>query len=359
MPQATHVAHVWVDDFFVRVERHANPALSGQPVVIGGSPGSAARVVAASVEAMACGIVPGLSLAEAARRCPDAAFRPGRLDQVLEAAAMVEEAVRRVAGPVEWIAIDEAVLDLAPLDRRRARRVAEELRDAIRVVGHDAAVGVADGRTAARMAARLARPQGVLVVLPGCDTRFLAGLDLACLDELDAGAQQRLRAAGVCTLGDLAARSPHDVTALLGRDGLLTARRAAGIDPRPVAPAGCPRRVCRQLRFEGAHDPPAVLRAVRDLVESGAAALRQFGWVAGSVTVRIEDAAGASASRSADIGGPTSCAGPLAAVAAGLALLLSTGRDVHAVAITLGRLSGTPDQFRLFDGPRPAAGRRW
>jgi DNA polymerase-4 len=360
-PRTTHIAHVWVDDFFVRVERQANPALAGRPVVIGGSPDSAGRVVAVSVEAMACGVHPGIALVDAERLCPDAAFRPGRIDHVLEAAASVEEAVRRVAGPVEWCATDEAVLDLAQLDRTRVRRIAEELREAVRDVGHDAAVGVADTRTGARVAARLARPCGVLVVLPGCDGRFLAGLDLACLDELETDAVSRLRAAGVHTLGELARLAPADLACFLGREAQSIARRAAGIDARPVAATAFPRRVCRSGRFDAPPSAADVLVVMRDLVDAASISLRRFGCVARTVTLRVEDVRGISVSRSVDVGVATSRTELFVSAIQAHAARVATGLDVGAVAVTLGSLSRDREQLGLFGGAsqRSASARRW
>ena len=359
MTRRTHVAHVWVDDFFVRVERQACPALEGRPVVIGGSPGSAGRVVAASVEAMASGVLPGMTLAEAAAACPDAAFRPGHLDRVLEASALVEETVRRVAGAVEWCAIDEAVLDLAAMDRGRARRVAENLREAIRRLGHDAAIGVADTRTAARVAARLARPQGVLVVLPGCDGRFLAGLDVACLDEVDLDAQARLRAADVATLGELAALAPDRAAALLGRDAATLVRLAAGLDARTVTSTGFPRRISRTHAFTDVPDTGGLNERLDSLLASACAALTHFGCLARSLTVRVEDAGHQSLARTTELDAPTASV-VLWRRAAGEALTrVATGREVRAMSVTLGRVSRTREQLALFDLPHTAGTRRW
>jgi DNA polymerase-4 len=352
-PRATHVAHVWVDDFFVRVERLANPSLVGRPVVVGGSPDSAGRVVAASVEAIACGVHPGLSLAEAEGLCPEAAFLPGRIDHVLEAAALVEEAVRRVAGPVEWCATDEAVLDLATLDRSRARRMAEQVRVAVREAGYDAAVGVADTRTGARVAARLARPCGVLVVLPGCDGRFLAGLDLVCLDQLDDGAIGRLRAVGAHTLGDLAGLGAHDLVSLVGRDALAVAKCAAGADARPVAATAFPRRICRTYRSDEPEPPARIVAIVGDLIDAAATALRRFGCAARTVTCRVEDVRGDSLSRSLDLGVATSRTEVFVGAAQAAAARLATGLDARAVAVTLAGLSRGREQLGLFvEGPR-------
>jgi DNA polymerase-4 len=349
----SHIAHVCVDDFFVAVERQADPTLVGLPVVIGGSADSPGRVVAASVEAMACGVVPGLRLRDAAALCPEAAFLPGRLDRVLDAASLVDETLRRVAGPVEWTAIDEAVLDLAQLDRARARRVAETVRSAIGETGHDVAVGVADTRTAARVAARMARPRGLLVILPGYDGRFLSGLAPACLGELDPPVLQALAAAGVHTLGQLALLPAADAIALLGRTGPHIARLAAGDDPRRVHPTPHPSRLSRSRHFTTTASAAEAAGAVDHLVEDLSGALARFGCVARSVSVRVEDAGGRSLSRAMDV---TPASGQAPALAKCAALLLarlaeSPARVVRRISVSLTQLSQAREQIALFDAP--------
>jgi DNA polymerase-4 len=358
MSSASHVAHVWVDDFFVAVERQADASLATRPIVIGGAADSPARVVAASVDAMACGVVPGLRLRDAAALCPDAAFLPGRLDRVLDAASRVDETLRTVAGPVEWLAIDEAVLDLAHLDRVRAGRVAENLRSAVGDLGHAVAVGVADTRTAARVAARMARPQGILVVLPGYDARFLAGLAPACLAELDQAALQVLTAAGIETLGQLASMSLHDVFGLLGRVGPQVARRAAGEDSRHVRSTPKPTRLCRVHQFTGNASPADVADAAAALAEELGRALARFSCVARSISVRLEDACGTSLSRSADVAPATGQPRTLSRSAGSLLRRLSGVSPVRRLVLSVSQLSQAREQITLFDSPewRPAVG---
>ena len=73
----SEIIHVDLDGFFVAVERQLDPRLAARPIVIGGQPSTHGVVVAACPEATRRGVRPGLSLAIAAARCPDAAFLDG------------------------------------------------------------------------------------------------------------------------------------------------------------------------------------------------------------------------------------------------------------------------------------------
>jgi DNA polymerase-4 len=287
------------------VERQCDPALADRPVVIGGRADGPGRVVAASVEAMASGVHPGLSIPEARRRCPGAAFLPGHFERALDATARIDEVLRQAHRLAEWLAADEAVASLGPLDRRRSGAVAEEVCARVREAGFSAACGVAGSRAVARVAARLARPSGILVVLPGYEGRFLAPLDLACLDDLPDDVRERLSAAGIATIGALAATSASRATELVGSRGAALVTLAAGLDPRPVRPPELPRRLCRHVCFATPESSAVTLgSAIDGLVDAVGTGLRAHGWLARSLMLRLDHAGGRCTLRAAPLPQP-------------------------------------------------------
>src|SRR5215203_7314944 len=113
----SEIIHVDLDGFFVAVERQLDPRLAARPIVIGGQPSTRGVVVAACAEAARRGVRPGLSLAIAAARCPDAAFLDGAVERYLEASAGVEEILRDpqttgMGAAVEWTAIDSVFVQV-------------------------------------------------------------------------------------------------------------------------------------------------------------------------------------------------------------------------------------------------------
>ncbi|HXH06345.1 MAG TPA: hypothetical protein VNI83_07110 [Vicinamibacterales bacterium] len=249
--------HLDVHAFFAGVEVARDPALAGRPLVVGGAPDGPGLVIDASPEARARGVRPGLPLRRAAGLCPDAVFVEGRIGPYLDAARRLRAIVARVGARADWLAVDEVCVEIdAGLPRAGAVRLAEALRAEIEsAIGTGVACGLAATRIAAQVAARLVRPRGLLVVLPGYERRLLAPLALERLPGLDAATAARLRAAGIRTLGELATLDPGVAVRLAGRAGAVFVRLAAGRDPVEERPAG------RSLPIERRRDASVPVRA--------------------------------------------------------------------------------------------------
>ena len=292
----SEIIHVDLDGFFVAVERQLDPRLASRPVVIGGQPSTHGVVVAACAEAARHGVRPGLSLAIAAARCPDAAFLDGAVERYLEASAAVDEILRDPhttgamavgdGAAVEWTAIDSVFVRSVSGD---GLRVAERIRERlVRELGFEVSCGIATTRAAAQIASRISRPRGVLYALPGYEARLLAPLDIGLLPDLPAGARQRLVMERIMTLGDLAGTSDERAKALLGVRGPSFVRWARGEDDRPIDRSQPPRSIAREVTLTHADAPEAELaEVVRHLADVLAMRLRSMGWFARTVTLRL------------------------------------------------------------------------
>jgi DNA polymerase-4 len=232
------ISHLDLDAFFAAVEELEDPALRGRPLVVGGDPRGRGVVATASYAARRFGIRSAMSSAEALRRCPEVIFVTPHMSLYVEYSVAVWQAVREVVPVVEQVGIDEGYLDLASVDPdpRRARAIAEAVQAAVRAATSlSCSLGVASCKVVAKVASDRRKPGGLTVVPPGKEAAFLAPLDVRTLPGIGPRAEERLRAAGVETVGALAALDDVTLGALLGgKVGLMLRDRARGIDPRPL-----------------------------------------------------------------------------------------------------------------------------
>lgn len=356
-PHPATFVHLHIDDFLVSAERHHDAALAGRPLVIGGERGAPGRVVAASAEARARGVMPGMRLREAARRCRRAVFLAGDLERQHDVRALTEEIVRARWPRIAWTAIDEAVVDLSSSGPASARRAAEDLQGRLHeALGLAVSFGIASGPLAAGVAARLARPRGLVVVLPGYDARFLASLPIQEFEPLDDRSRHQLLAAGVTTVGALAALPVDRAVALLGRGGGALVRMAAGRGEAPPSATSVPRRVCRQRVFEA--PTGSVEHEIAPLVADVSSTVRRLGLGTSTLGLRVENADGVSRTYAVPLPRPASDEATLARTAARLlARALAPGRHVRLVSLTASGLVPVSPQGELFDR-RPASGPR-
>jgi DNA polymerase-4 len=348
------VAHLDLDSFFVAVERTRRPDLIGQPVVIGGRPGSRGMVAAASREARRCGVRAGMPLAQASVRCPGGVFLDGAFDAYFAASLQVDEILRRESPDIEWQSIDEVFVGLPPSARPRAAvETLERIQRSVRDLGFDASCGLARSKLVARIASRLGRPRGVVHVLDGYEARFLSPLKVEMLPDVDSALAGRLRAAGIRRLGQIAALSESQLSLLAGRAGAALARHAAGIDASGIRRTAMPpARIQERELVAPTADEATVHAAVRAEVERLGRELRSRGVFARTLTLRLRFPDGRVDSRTASLSEPSALDEALLACALDLLpRLWPAERLVRAVSVSCAGLLAGPGEPALFHFP--------
>jgi len=230
------VAHLDLDAFFAAVEELENPELRQIPLVVGGDPQGRGVVATANYVARRYGIASAMSCAEARRRCPTAVFVRPRHTLYRDYSREVWSIVREMVPTVEQAGIDEGYLDLgevAPVFDD-ARALAETVQAVVRARTRlSCSLGVGTSKVVAKVASDRRKPGGLTVVRPGREAAFLAPLPLRVLPGIGPRADEKLRAAGIETIGDLAALDGDDPL-LHGKVGSTLHERARGIDPRQL-----------------------------------------------------------------------------------------------------------------------------
>ncbi len=232
------VAHLDLDAFFAAVEELESPELRTKPLVVGGDPHGRGVVATANYEARKYGIHSAMSCAEALRRCPGAVFVRPRHTLYRTYSEDVWSTVREIVPTVERTGIDEGYLDLGEIARdfSEARALAEAVRTTVRVRTRlTCSLGVGTSKVVAKIASDRRKPGGLTVVRAGRESEFLAPLNMRLLPGVGPRSAERLRRAGIETVGGLAALSDRELQTLLpGKVGRVMRDRARGIDPRPL-----------------------------------------------------------------------------------------------------------------------------
>ena len=300
------VAHLDLDAFFAAVEELENPELRRRPLVVGGDPRSRGVVATANYVARQFGIHSAMSCAEALRRCPEAVFVRPRHALYREYSAEVWTAIREVVPVVERTGLDEGYLDLTPLasDFGRARVLAEAVRTSVRAATNlSCSLGVAPTKVVAKVASDRRKPGGITVVPAGTETAFLAPFPVRILPGVGPRAEERLRSAGITTIGGLGALSDLDLRAILpGQVGRLLRDRALGIDPRGLELTSERISISVEETFERDLDEREPLHAeLRRMADRLGEYLRRDGLSARTVTTKLRYADFSIRSRSTSL----------------------------------------------------------
>ncbi|WP_445151239.1 DNA polymerase IV [Baekduia sp. Peel2402] len=317
-PQCEHafvsasILHADLDAFFASVEQRDDPALRGKPVIVG--PGV---VLAASYEARRFGVKSAMGGTKARRLCPEAIVVSPRFSAYVEASKAVFEIFRDTAPTVEAVSIDEAFLDVRGLEKiglgtpgeiavRLRRRVRDE-------VGLPLSIGVASTKHLAKVASNAAKPNGLRIVSAGREKEFLYPLPVEALWGVGPATQKRLHAAGVRTVGQLAALSEPDAVDLLGRAaGRKLHAIAHNRDPRRVRSGRSRRSIGSQSALGSRQRTPAELDTIAaGLVDRVTRRARRAERIGRTVVLRLRFGDYTRATRSTTLAHPTAASAPI------------------------------------------------
>ncbi|HEY8154552.1 MAG TPA: DNA polymerase IV [Myxococcota bacterium] len=285
------ILHADMDAFYASIEQRDRPELRGRPVIVGGT-GPRGVVSAASYEARRFGVHSAQPTGLARRLCPEGVFLPGEMAKYTRESGRIFEIFRRFTPLVEGLSLDEAFLDVTGTERLFGppRALAQRLRAEIRAeTGLACSVGIAPVKLVAKIASDVAKPDGVVEVPPGSVREFLAPLPVGRIWGVGPVAQARLEAAGIPSMGALAAADPVRLEALLGDWGLAAARLARGEDLREVEPWREPVSYSEENTFaEDVSDRELLGRTLLAHAEAVARRLRRDQLRARSVVLKLK-----------------------------------------------------------------------
>jgi DNA polymerase-4 len=287
------ILHVDMDAFFVSVEEVFNPSLKGKAVIVGGAPDQRGVVSAASYEARKFGVHSAMPLVTARRLCPHAIFLPGRQGQYMAYSQKVHRVLCNFTPVVEMVSIDEAFLDLTGSSRLHGNpfQLAHRVRAQIQSeTGLSSSVGISGSKLVSKVASDLAKPSGILHVLPGHEAVFLAPLTIGKLPGIGKLTEKRLNDLGVTLVRDLAGLGREFLSDALGRWGESLYRKSIGLDTAHFDFHEEPKSIGHEHTFDhDTSDPELIQSTLVHLVQKVAHRLRDHKMVAKTITLKLRD----------------------------------------------------------------------
>ena len=230
------IAHVDCDAFYAAVEIRDNPALANGPVIVGG--GVRGVVTSACYKARAFGVRSAMPMYRARKLCPDAVIVKPNGRKYTKAGKAVRRLMEQTTPAVEPVSIDEAFMDLSGTQRTHNAAPAQTLaRLAARIadqVGITVSVGLSYNKSLAKIASDFNKPKGFVVIGRADAQSFLNPKPVRIIWGVGPAQEKRLHAAGLRTVGDIAARGPEEMHTLFGGTGTKLARLARGEDHRTL-----------------------------------------------------------------------------------------------------------------------------
>ncbi len=230
---ARTIFHVDMDAFFVSVEELYDPSLKGKAVVVGGQRHERGVVSAASYEARKYGVHSALPLRTAAKLCPQAIFVDGHPERYHECSEKVYKVLTAFSPQLEMASIDEAYLDMTGTARlhgpplKAAHKLHQRMKEETRL---NCSIGIGSSRLIAKVSSAQAKPNGVLWIVPGEESEFLAPLDVREIPGVGKVMEGHLHELGIRKVGDLARLAESELEERFGKWGLALAGKARGED---------------------------------------------------------------------------------------------------------------------------------
>ncbi len=399
-PTPTHIrriAHLDMDAFFASVELLRYPQLHGLPVVIGGGRDAQPKplddlpidklplsqfarlssytgrgvITTATYAARKYGIGSAMGLMKAAALCPDAYLLPTDFERYRDYSRRFKQVILDIAPIMENRGVDEVYIDLTdvPGGQREGGRVIARLiqKQIFLETGLTCSIGIAPNKLLAKMASEFDKPNGITVLFDhDLETRIWP---LACktMNGIGPKSNDKLKAHGLHTLGDIAACDKYWLIAQFGNSfGAWLFESAHGRDDRPVVTFSEPVSISRETTFERdlhpKRDRAELGQVFTQLCERLAQDLSKKGYLAKTVGIKLRDNKFQTTTRDISLPKPLADAKAIRQAAGHALKRAPLNRPLRLLGVKLSRLvkpgdldatptHSTPDLFESTEQP--------
>lgn len=291
------ILHCDMNGFYAAVELLQRPDLKDRPMAVSGDPDSRHGIILAKNQlAKEYGVVTAETIWQAKKKCPQLVLVRPHMEKYRYYCGLINEIYQRFTDMVEPFSIDESWLDVTASQKLfgSGRQIADTIRRTVREeLGMTLSAGVSFNKTFAKMGSEYKKPDATTEITRENFRELLWPLPAGELFGVGKATSEKLRQAGIFTIGDIAASKKPLLISLFGKQGAVMWEHANGIDDDPVAlydqkepikSVGNGVTFRRNLISES-----DIAIAVKALSDKVAGRLRQHGLKAGGVKVDIKD----------------------------------------------------------------------
>jgi DNA polymerase-4 len=283
------IVHLDLDSFFVSVERLANSALNGKPVLVGGT-GSRGVVASCSYEARRFGVHSAMPMRTALQLCPEAVVIKGDSGRYSKYSDVVTEIIKQEVPLFEKTSIDEFYADLTGMDKFfGCFKLTSEIRDKIiKETGLPISFGLSTNKTVAKVATGEAKPNNKIEVARGNEKPFLAPLSVKKIPMVGDKTTLLLSQMGVKHIHTLQQMPIEMMDRAMGKTGVMIWKKAQGIDNSPVIAYHEKKSISLERTFQkDTIDVDKLKTLIIAMAENLAFQLRQGDKLTACITVKI------------------------------------------------------------------------
>lgn len=319
------IAHLDMDAFYASVELLRYPQLKAEPVVVGGGGLIRERLrkaqgdlpthkipvdafprlsdytgrgvlTTANYVARSFGVGSAMGTMKAAKLCPQAILLPVDFEEYRHYSREFKRIIVEIAPLMENRGVDEVYIDFTqvPGGQREGGRVLARLiqKSIFEATGLTCSIGVAPNKLLAKMASEFNKPNGISIVVQADVQDKIWPLAARKINGIGPKAEEKLKALGITTIGQLAAQEQFFLMERFGKTyGAWMHEAAWGRDDRPVETESEPVSMSRETTFErdlhAVQDKAVLGQVFTELCESVAADLLRKGYKGRTIGIKL------------------------------------------------------------------------
>lgn len=288
--QLATILHVDMDAFYASVAEKDNPKLKGKAVVVGA--GRRGVVSAANYEARKYGIRAAMPVYKAKALAPHAIFISPDMARYEAVSRSVMSIFHDITPLVEPISLDEAFLDVTGARRLLGdgQTIAKLIRARVeQKEGITCSVGIAHNKFIAKIASNQCKPNGFLEINPNKVLEFLHPLAAKEIWGVGPKTNEQLAKMGLQTVGDIANTPRSTLIRVLGQaSGSSLYELAWGRDYRDVEIEHVEKSISSSETFDQDLDSQEeILKEFLRLTERSVERMREKGFAAGTISIKV------------------------------------------------------------------------